>query len=304
MVGVVVAGENLVDLIVDGHGVAAVAGGGPMTTARTLARLGVPTTFLTGISADPFGRRIRHLLASDGVGLAVAQPRPEPTTLAIVDVDERGDAQYSFHALGSAGLSISVEDLTRSLTPLPDALHVGTLGLVFPPSALTLAALVPTLDAQVLVMADVNVRPSAIADRDDYLSRLGPLLGRANIVKVSVDDLGYLRPGADPVDAALQLGCPLVAVTDGARPVRLVGPWGVRTVDVPQVEVVDTVGAGDTFGAALLARLLAAGPAALSDVESVVRAAAAACEAAALSCTRAGAAPPTLAELATCAGWR
>ena len=157
------------------------------------------------------------------------------------------------------------------------------------------------LPPDVLVMADPNCRPGAITDKDAYLARLGRILGRADVVKASVEDLAYLAPDAPPAEAAaalLKLGPTLVLVTDGPHPARAFLPGRELTAEVPAVEVVDTIGAGDAFGGAFLAWWTARGltRADLSEPGAVSSALAVAAEVAALTCARAGADPPRLAE--------
>ncbi|HEX5828036.1 MAG TPA: PfkB family carbohydrate kinase, partial [Candidatus Limnocylindrales bacterium] len=156
----------------------------------------------------------------------------------------------------------------------------------------------------VLVLVDPNCRPTITPEPDVYRARIERVLRRADIVKVSTEDLAFLRPGESPMDGAAwaaSLGARAVLVTDGAAPLRVLAGAQVTAVDVAPVQVVDTVGAGDTFGGATLACLVAAGVTRASlHVDAVVRAARFGTRAAAIVCTRAGADPPTLAELG---GW-
>jgi fructokinase len=167
-----------------------------------------------------------------------------------------------------------------------------------------LADLVAELSAQVLVLADPNCRPDAIgsgAAERAYRLRLDAVLDRADVVKVSTQDLAYLVPGVAPLAAAARIRRrhQVVLVTDGARAAVAVHPGGELVVPVPAVRVVDTVGAGDTFGGAFLAGWVAAGrgPQELADPTMLGTAVRRAVAAAALACTRAGAQPPTAAEL-------
>jgi fructokinase len=193
-------------------------------------------------------------------------------------------------------------DLGDGLPAGTSALHVGTLGLVFEPIASTIEGLVGTAREDVLVMADPNCRPSAIPDPAAYRVRLERLLGRVDVVKVSTDDLAWLEPGAGPVEAARRLlagGARVTLVTNGGRPVRIVTADAVTDIPVPAVAVVDTVGAGDSFGAGFLASWTSAGRgrADLVDRQALAEATAFAVRVGALTSTRPGADPPTLAEL-------
>jgi len=153
-------------------------------------------------------------------------------------------------------------------------------------------AFVDALPDDVLLVVDPNCRPSAIEEPDAYRARLGRVLARADVVKLSAADLAYLGPIA---------GGSIRVVTDAADPVRIEAGGGTRVVEVPPVEVVDTVGAGDTFGGAMLGWLVHAGVTrAAVDEAAILAAVRFAVRASSLACTRAGADPPTIAELG---GW-
>jgi fructokinase len=301
---IVVAGEALVDLVVrpDG-GIAAIPGGGPYNAARAIARLEVEVAWLGALSSDRFGRELEAGLRADGVSTALVQGTDAPTTLALAELDATGAASYRFYTEGTSapaletGRGIVLPAETR-------AVHVGTLGLVLEPMATTLEALVGALPDDVLVLVDPNCRPTIVADETAYRARLRRVLGRADVVKVSADDLAYLCPGLS-VDAAAawvgSLGARAVLVTDGGRDVRALVAGVTHTLAVPQVRVVDSVGAGDAFGGAVLAALVQVGTTrATLDTPSVLRAARMGIHAASLACTRPGADPPTLQDLG---GW-
>ncbi|MBA2719119.1 MAG: substrate-binding domain-containing protein, partial [Chloroflexi bacterium] len=260
---IVVAGESLIDLLVREDGsVRATPGGGPYNVARALGRLGRPVAFLGRISTDRFGRILRERLVADGVGLTMAPTTDDPTLLAVAELDAGGSAGYRFHTTGTAAVGLVPGDLPAGLPATTTVLHVGTLGLVLQPMAATIEQLVARAGSDVLVMADPNCRPSAISDEPAYRARLGRVLARIDVVKVSTDDLAWLEPALDVVAAARVLvsaGPPTVLVTDGGRPVRIVTAGAVTAVDVPRVVVVDSVGAGDAFGAGFLAAWTAAG---------------------------------------------
>jgi len=300
---IVVAGESLIDLIVDASGrVEARPGGGPYNVARTLGRLGQSVAFLGRLSRDRFGSLLRAGLAAEHVDLGLAPLTDAPTLLAVAELDADGAATYRFYVEGTAAAGLSAADVRDGLPAATTALHVGTLGLVFEPMAATIESVVAGLGPDVLLMADPNCRPTAIRDAAAYRARLGRILGRVDVLKVSVDDLAWLDPGTAPVEGARRLmagGAVAVLITDGARPVRLVTPAGVRELAVPPVRVVDTVGAGDAFGAGFLAAWTAAGRgrADLADQAALAVATRFAIEVGRLTTTRAGAEPPTLAEL-------
>jgi fructokinase len=307
---IAVTGEALIDLVIDGDGSPRPRpGGGPFNTARTIGRLGLTPAFLGRLSADSFGYQLRTRLDQDGVTLAVPQPTDAPTTLAVVDLDASGAPRYRFYLAGTSSGALEYPLLAAALPEGMTALHAGTLALVMEPIATSIERLITTgLPAGTLVMIDPNCRPGAITDRSAYQARLARILRCADVVKVSMEDLSYLYPGAAIRDAAAVLlghGPQLVLVTDGSRPAWAFLPGHEVKVRVPAVPVVDTIGAGDAFGGAFLAwwsgngltqsDLRRPGP-----VGGALRAAA---EVASLTCTRAGAEPPWLEELAGKPGW-
>ncbi len=307
---IAVVGEALIDLVADADGrVAARPGGGPYNTARTLARLGMPTVFGGRLADDGFGRMLRGMLAADGVALGVPQPSAAPTTLAVAEIDPEGIARYGFYLTATAAADLEYPVLRAALPDGVSAVHVGTLGLVMEPIGTSVERLITQdLPPDVLVMVDPNCRPGAIADRAAYLERFERILHRANVVKVSVEDLDYLCPGMPPEAGATTLlgdKLALVVVTDGPRPARAFIPGSVLAAEVPRMPVVDTIGAGDAFGGAFLAWWLANGLTRddLTRDALVSDALRAAVGAASLTCSRAGADPPALAELRAQGWW-
>jgi fructokinase len=304
---IAVAGEALIDLVVDpGGGVTAQPGGGPFNTARTMGRLGLAPAFLGRLSRDSFGARLWASLDRDGVTLAVPQLTGAPTTLAIADVDPDGVARYHFYLAGTSSCALDYPQLSAALPGGVTALHAGSLALVAEPIATSIERLIVSdVPADALVMIDPNYRPEAVTSRAAYLARLYRILRRADVVKVSVEDLAYLAPGVPARTAAVDLlgrGPALVLVTAGASAARALLPGQEVTVGVPPVRVADTIGAGDAFGGAFLGWWSASGLT-RSDLHRrgpVREALQAAAEVASLTCTRPGAEPPWLAELS---GW-
>jgi fructokinase len=301
---IAVAGEALIDLVVGTGGqVDARPGGGPYNAARTLARLGADTTFLGRLADDGFGRRLHKGLTGEGVVLGVPEPSGKPSTLAVAAVDQSGSASYSFYLDGTAAADLQYEALRKALPAGAAAVHVGTLGLVMEPVGAAIERLVlTTVPADALVLLDPNCRPSAVADHDGYRRRITAIAHRADIVKASVEDLAYLYPGTPAGEAAgalLGAGPALVLLTDGPRPARAFLPDAVLAEEVPEVTIADTIGAGDAFGGGFLAWWTARGlgQAGLHREDLVRQALKAAAAVAALTCTRPGADPPTLAEL-------
>ncbi|HVS49043.1 MAG TPA: carbohydrate kinase [Candidatus Dormibacteraeota bacterium] len=295
---IVVCGEALIDMIPNGDGTRRAApGGGPFNTARALARLGVPTAFLGRLSEDVFGRQLASLLVSDGASLELASVGPESTTIAVADVDSEGFAEYQFFVEGTSAPNLIPEMVPEELGPEVSALHVGTLGLVLEPMASTLVDLMSREHGKRLVMLDPNIRVGLVADTE-YRDRLQTAISQSTIVKASHADLAWLYPGLDhqeTADRILSAGVSLVVVTLGAD-----GAFGAHrdarmTVAAPHVDVVDTIGAGDAFGAALLAWLHDHGairPDLHLEPDELKAALDFACLAGALTCARAGADPP------------
>jgi len=314
---ITVAGEALMDLIVDPGGqVAARTGGGPFNASRVIARLGQPSAFIGRLSGDRFGQMLRAGLDHDGVRVAVEEPADEPSTLAVADIDPAGGARYSFYLDGTSSAMLDAATARAALPAGTEALLVGTLGLVMEPIATSLEWLMESLPPGVMVVLDPNCRPDAIGSRERYLGRLRGFLRRVDVVKASTDDLAYLCPGTAVEDVAADLlraggegpaGPATVIVTAGPDPVRafFAGAAAEVRAEVPPVDVVDTVGAGDTFGGAFLAWWIGngLGVADLRDQALVRDAAAAAAAAAAVTCTRRGADPPWAGEMAGRAGW-
>ena len=308
---ILVCGEALVDSVKNADGTMRLTpGGGPFNTARALARLGVPTAFLGHLSNDGLGKKLGELLVAEGASLALATVGQEPTTLAIADVDGAGLAAYEFVVEGT-----SAPNLTPAMIPDPfpsdiTALHVGTLGLVLEPMASTLTDLILSEGAMRLVMLDPNIRPALAAGNPEYRDRLAHLMRESTIVKASETDLSWLKPGVEyavAADEILDAGARLVVVTLGAQGAYATARDLQVSVEAPAVEVVDTIGAGDAFSAAFLAwlhdhdRIQADFSLQPGELRAALEFA---CLAASLTCARAGAEPPTLAEMEQAAAAR
>jgi len=277
-------------------------GGAVFNTAIALGRLGVATGFFSGLSDDLFGQMLVKGLAASGVDSGPAHRSSRPTTLAFVTLKD-GHASYAFYDENTAGRMLSPADL-------PDlhgeaALFFGGISLVVDPCGATYEALARRESAQRVIMIDPNIRPSFITDEPAYRARIDRMLAVADIVKLSDDDLRWLAGAGDLAALArglLDKGPSLVCITEGAR--GATGYTRSDTVFVPsqKVTVVDTVGAGDTFNAGVLAALQGAGVLTKSALralnDDLLRAALSlGVRAAAITVSRAGANPPQRDEL-------
>ncbi len=305
-----VCGEALFDFFLETEAgpaaatYAARAGGSPFNVAIGLRRLGCEAGLLTGLSDDLLGQRLAQVLAAEGVSTAYAIRTHRPTTLSLVGLDAAGVPAYQFYDNGSASTGVAAADLP-ALGPEVTGLHFGSYSLAVAPVADAAAALARGKGDR-LVSLDPNVRPTVEPDMDVWRERLATLYPLADLVKISAEDLAILHPGTTPEALAADLtaqGASLVVVTDGGAAATGWTSGGLRATAVPpRVDVVDTVGAGDTFQAALLAPLLAApGGAAAElaalDAEGLARLLAYAARAAAITCSRRGADLPRAAEL-------
>jgi fructokinase len=308
MSDIVVVGEALVDLVISPRGaVEAALGGAPFNTARTCGRLGTSVAFVGAVSDDRFGSMIRQQLVDDGVDTVGVIAVDAPTTLAAAELDERGAASYRFYIEGTSAPAVARVSLP---SPRPGIVFTGGLALVLEPLADAVAAMITGLaatgaDDAPLVVVDVNCRPAVISDRHRFLDRMFEVLSRADVVKVSDDDLGYVVRGESPLPAARSLlgrGPAVVLLTTGAGAVTVLTADAERTVSVPpvdMVDMVDTIGAGDAFVGGFCSWWTAAGRtrADLADIEVLERAVSAAVEVAGVVCTRRGADPPWRHEL-------
>lgn len=303
-----VCGEALFDLFLtgdEGPGVArfdARAGGSPFNVAIGMARLGAEVGLFTGLSDDLLGKRLEAMLRAEGVDTRYLVRSGRRTTLSVVGADDAGQPSYAFYGVGSADSNIETTDLP-TLDERISGLHLGSYTLVVPPVADALAVLVETRGDR-FVSLDPNIRATVEPDMDVWRRRVEALLPGVDAVKVSEEDLMHLHPGHSPDDVArewLARGPALVVVTGGGGDVRGHTATETVTVRAPTVQVVDTVGAGDTFQAALLMQLDKGGEprrtlaathgAALAEMLEF------AARAAALTCTRRGANLPRLAEV-------
>jgi fructokinase len=301
---IVTGGEALIDLVEEDGRLRAVAGGGPFNTAIAFGLLGVPVAFLGAISRDAYGRLLAERLVDSGVDTSLVRWSDAPTPRAVVHRRRDGRNEYTFH-LGGTSLGELAADGLPALPPEVWAVHVGTLALAIDPPASAYEALVDREAGRRQIVFDPNVRPAIFGDVAAYRRRFERVAQVADLVKLSDDDAAWIYPGLaieELLDLLLGFGPRIVAVTRGAN--GAIAGSGDRFVVVPgiRVTVVDTVGAGDSFGAAFVAALVddgAFGPQDKRIPEDAVltRAAAYGVVASAITCTRTGADPPTRVEI-------
>ena len=294
-----VCGEVLIDLIPDGTERKAVVGGGPANTAKALAKLGVATQFIDGISSDQYGQMALKELHHDGVLLDYVKFSDKPTCLAIVSLSQNGGATYEFVIDGTATFDFSHSWLPDPFELKPSLLHIGTLVTAIEPAASILHEWASKVAEVAPVVFDPNIRPAVLDNRDLYVAAVEKWVAISSAVKVSDDDLNWLYPNQSidsVVNRWLSDGVALVVVTYGSN--GLTGFTADSKVEVGavKVEVVDTVGAGDTVGAVLVEVIIEKGLANLNGENLKIMLTRAA-KAAEITCSRSGAKPPSKLEI-------
>ena len=294
---IVVAGEALIDLVPQGTGALAgltpALGGGPYNTAVALGRLGSPTAFCSRTSRDAFGEALLDGLRTVGVDVSGVQRGTEPTTLAVATIDGNGSAAYSFYVDGTADRLFSAPEVLPAKTR---AMSFGTCSLALEPGATAYETLMRKAAAQgVFTALDPNIRAGLIPDADAYRARFRSWLPSVTLLKLSEEDALWL--GGSPREW-LAAGPAAVVITHGGDGLTAFTQDGaVYSVPGEKVDVVDTIGAGDTVNAALLHGLsdrdaLSADALASLGADGWTRLLRFAARAAAITCSRAGAEPP------------
>ncbi|MBL4890599.1 MAG: carbohydrate kinase [Rhizobiaceae bacterium] len=306
---IICCGEALIDMLPrqleDGSEVLLpVPGGAIFNTAIALGRLGEKAGFFSGLSTDLFGEKLAEALAASNVDFQYAVRNDLPTTLAFVKLTN-GQAQYTFYDENTAGRMITESDL-------PDfgdevvALHFGTMSLISEPCGTTLEALMKREHESRVISLDPNIRVSFIKDEAAHRARMERMIAMSDIIKVSDEDFDWLVPDGSFEQSAkswVENGTSIVVFTMGAEGCRVVTPHHDIVVPVQKMQVVDTVGAGDSFDGGLLAGLSKAGVLGKSllrelDEQTLRIVVEMATKVAGISVTRAGANPPWLEELA------
>ena len=302
---IVVAGEALVDLVEAGGMLRAVPGGGPFNTAIALGRLGLPVAYLGTLSHDDYGGVLAGLLGDASVDLSLVRATDAPTPVAVVS-KHAGDGgnSYAFQLAGTAFADFPA----ASLPAIPNqavALHVGTLALAVDPPATTYRLLVEREADKRTIVFDPNIRPAVFGAAEAYRPRFEQLCRLSTVVKMSRDDAVWIYPGYEPtevIERVLGFGSRMIAVTLGAEGAMAASAVGRTQLRADHVDVVDTVGSGDSFGAGLIASLYEQDALALDstrplDDAVLEKAVSLAISVAALTSTRTGAAPPSREEL-------
>ena len=304
-----VLGEALIDLVAGPDGrFTAHPGGSPMNVAVGLARLDCPTSFVARLSDDAFGRTLRAHVEANGVGTASCVRAAEPTTLAVVSLDDQGRAEYDFYVQGTADWQWTDAELS-GIDAATTVFHTGSLASWTEPGSSRVWAAAERLRATgtALISYDPNARPALMGARSGAVARIEAGVALAHVVKCSSEDLDFLYPGTAPAAVMQQwlaMGPELVVVTLGPDGAQAGLRSGLRTLrPTLPITAVDTIGAGDAFMSGLLAGLYrrnlatpdavaALTPEQLDDVldDAVLGAA--------LTCERAGADPPTAAGFA------
>ncbi len=306
---VLVAGEALVDFIPGERPGSFVCrpGGSPLNVAVGLSRLGVPAAFLSKISHDYFGNFLLSYLKENNVDLSFVLRERSPTLLSFVVLQNNDEPEFIFYGTETADMNLRLEDIPSRLPDDIGVIHVGSLAMVREPCATTLSAFLFKEHAQKLISFDPNIRPQAIQDLSVYRKRFLQLLSVTDVLKLSRRDMEYLVPDFEVkenklIQEWLSLGPKLVVVTLGSNGARAYSTRFVVDVEALPIKVVDSVGAGDSFMAALLAAFYYLGvldKQLISSIDRVTaeRALKFAARAAAITCTRQGADLPYISEI-------
>lgn len=306
---IVCCGEALIDMLPresrEGEpAFAPYAGGALFNSAIALSRLGAPVEFFCGLSSDLFGQQLRDVLAASHAGYRYAPISDRPTTLAFVRL-AAGHATYTFYDENTAGRMLAEADLPK-LDDDVEAMLFGAISLIPEPSGSAFEALMKREHDKRVMMLDPNIRPGFIQDKARHLARVLRMIAMADVVKLSDDDLAWFGETGSQADIAVKwlgLGPKLVIITGGSKGATGYTRHHQVSVTSEPVTVVDTVGAGDTFNAGVLAslhdqQLLSKGAIDKLSETAVRQALALGAKAAAVTVSRAGANPPWRHEIA------
>jgi fructokinase len=290
-----VCGEVLVDRLGETNTV----GGGPANTARAIARLGDSVEFVGGISTDEFGIRAFEEFTRDEVGLRHVRRTEKPTAIAAVSIDTDGEATYQFSTSETATFDFDIDWLPDPCRHKPSALHIGSLATVIEPGASALFDWATGVSEFAPIIFDPNVRPQAMGDREKYLDIFEKWANISAVIKASAEDIDWLYPENsfdEVVSHLMKIGIQLLLITRGAQGISAITPDGGVEIGAVPSEVVDTIGAGDTVGAVLVDSIIRNGILNLRG-ELLHETLNCAVHAAAITCSRVGAQPPTRSEI-------
>jgi fructokinase len=294
-----VVGEVLIDLIPKENSYIAVVGGGPANTAKALAKLGVKTYFIDGISMDLYGQKAKEELILANVLLDYVQFSKKPTCTAKVILSKSGVASYEFVVENTATFDFSNSWLPDLHSLKPSLLHIGTLATVIEPGASVLFEWAQKVESIAPIVFDPNIRAAVLENQVANVERVEKWVEISSVVKASDEDLKWLYPTKsieEIVSNWLGKGAKLIVITLGDRGIAAYREAEKILVDAINVEVVDTVGAGDTVGAILVEGIIKQGLDRLTgDLLRLTLTRAA--QAAAITCSRIGANPPSREEL-------
>jgi fructokinase len=305
-------GEALIDMIPlkgeDGQpAFSPLSGGAIFNTAIALGRLEVPVGLLSGVSNDLFGTRLVDDLNASGVSTDLLIRSDRMTTLAFVKLTD-GHAEYTFYDENSAGSTFGVSDIP-GIPTVVSCIYAGGISLCAEPAANSYEALYLREASARVTMLDPNIRLSFISDEPAYRARLDKMIAVSDVVKVSDEDLDWIVPTDTTLETKVailqEIGAHMVILTKGADgATAYVAGQPQVDVSVPKVEVIDTVGAGDTFNAGFLAKLSKLGCLSKNDIKNLsddqcTMALKYAVQVAAINVSRKGANPPRLAEINT-----
>ncbi|MER8482644.1 carbohydrate kinase [Mesorhizobium sp. M1322] len=302
-------GEALIDMLprttTEGEpAFAPYVGGAVFNTAIALGRLGAPAGFFSGLSSDLFGGQFRDALGASKVSSTYAHTSPRPTTLAFVRLDN-GQATYTFYDENTAGRMLTIDDLPKLGSEI-EAMLFGAISLISEPAGSAYEEFMRREHSHRVMMLDPNIRPNFIPDKAKHLRRIRSMMAMADIVKLSDEDLNWFGEAGSHEDVVrnwLDRGPTLIVVTHGSEGAVGYSRDHKVTVVPDKVEMVDTVGAGDTFNAGILASLHKQGllsKAAIANLpeDAIHKALALGAKAAAVTVSRAGANPPWRHEIA------
>ena len=294
-----VVGEVLIDLIPEADQYLSTVGGGPANTAKALAKLGVKTYFIDGISTDDHGQIAKADLLTANVLLDYAKYANKPTCTAKVTLSKSGDATYEFVVEDTATFDFSEQWLPDPQNTTPSLLHIGTLATVIEPGASVLFDWAQSVARVAPIVFDPNIRSAVLGDRDKYVKKVEKWVAISSAIKVSDEDLYWLYPDKsidEIVKNWLEVGVQLVVVTLGEQGITAYRKNEQVSVEAVKVDVADTVGAGDTVGAVLIEAIVNNGLDKLTGelLQTILNRAA---KAAAITVSRTGANPPSKEEI-------